>query len=95
LGPRGRFGRIRGNGLGVRMGGVDEDIDVLGAKVIHQSLDAAKATASYRRRLRGGCRCSACKRNRRDTIAALQGEPQLACLCGAAQNQYVRAHVQP
>ena len=77
------------------MRSIDQEVDMLGAKVLGKSVNAAKTTSAYGNRLGSGCRGPAGKRNRSNEVTPGEREPKLTSLRSASQNQNVRAHVQP
>jgi hypothetical protein len=83
---------IHRNCLGVRVRRIDENIDLMGAKVFSQSFGAAKATSAHGDRLSSGRDRASGERNRRDEVTGPKSEPKLTGFCGTSENQYVRAH---
>jgi hypothetical protein len=90
----GSLDRMRGNSLSVRMRGIDQEIDALGAKIRREPLSAPESAATYRNGLSSRRRRSTGKRNRRDELTAAQSESQLAGLGRPSQDKHIRAHVQ-
>jgi hypothetical protein len=86
---------IGGNRFGIRMRGIDQEIDALGAKILRESLSTSEAAAAYRDGLSGGRRCSARKRNGSDELTVGERESKLASFRSSSENQNVWAHVQP
>jgi hypothetical protein len=95
MGLRSSVDGIRGNRFGIRMGGIDQEIDALGAKILRKTVGAPEATSADRDGLSGGRRRSAGKRNGGDEITAGERESKLASFRRPSQNQDVWAHVQP
>jgi hypothetical protein len=95
MGLRSSVDGIRGNRFGIRMGGIDQEIDALGAKILRKTVSAPEATSADRDGLSGGRRRSAGKRNGGDEITAGERESKLASFRRPSQNQDVWAHVQP
>jgi hypothetical protein len=87
-GPHG----ISGDRFGVRVCGIDQEVDVAGAKIFCESVGTPKTASAHRNGLRGGSRRPAGKRNRRGEVTAGEREPELASLRGPSQNQNVWAH---
>jgi hypothetical protein len=86
---------IRGNRFGVRMRGIDQEIDPLDAKVLRETIRTPEAASAHRDGLSGGHRRAARKRNGRDELTVGERESKLASLRGPSENQNVWAHVQP
>jgi hypothetical protein len=86
---------IRGNRFGIRMRGIDQEIDALSAKIFREPVSTPEAASAYRDRLSGGRRGAACKRHRGDELTVGERESKLASLRGPPQNQDVWVHVQP
>jgi hypothetical protein len=95
IGLRSGLRSIRGNRFGIRMRGIDQEIDALGAKIFRESVSTPEAASAYRDGLRSGRRRSAGKRNRGDELTVGERESKLASLRGPSQNQDVWVHVQP
>jgi hypothetical protein len=90
---RGGLCGIRGNRFGIRVRGIDQEIDVLGAKILREPVSTPEAASAYRDGLSGWRHRSASKRNRGNELTAAERESKLASLGGPSQNQNVRAHV--
>jgi hypothetical protein len=95
VGLRGGLRSIRGNRFGIRMRGIDQEIDALSAKIFREPVSTPEAASAYRDRLSGGRRGAACKRNRGHELTVRERESKLASLRGPSQNQDVWVHVQP
>jgi hypothetical protein len=93
--PRSGLHSIRGNRFGIRMRGIDQEIDALGAKIFRESVSTPEAASAYRDGLSGGHRGAAGKRNRGDELTLGERESKLASLRSPSQNQDVWVHVQP
>lgn len=84
---------IRGNRFGIRMCGIDQEIDALGAKIRCKAVSTPEAAPADRDGLSGGRRRSAGKRHHDHELTVGERESKLASLRGPSKNQYVRAHV--
>jgi hypothetical protein len=93
IGLRRGLRRIRGNRFGIRMRGIDQEIDALGAKIIRKSASTSEAASTYRDGLSCRRRCSPRKRNGSDELTVGERESKLASLRGSSENQNVWAHV--
>ena len=69
-GPR-RLCGIGGDGGGIRMGGIDQHIDLLGAEIGCEPFGAAETAAPHRNRLLQRLRGAACERQSHGEILAL------------------------
>jgi hypothetical protein len=95
IGLRSGLRGIRGNRFGIRMRGINQEVDALLAKILRESVNAPEAASSHRDGLSGGRRRASGKRNRGDELTVGERESKLASLRGPSQNQNVWAHVQP
>jgi hypothetical protein len=91
-GLRSRHRCVGRNGLGIRMGSINQKVDILGAQIVSKSCGAAESADPDWNGLRGRHCSSAGKRYCRGEVARSERYGELASLRGSAQNQDFRAH---
>ncbi len=93
-GLRGSYRGIGGNGFGIRMRSVDQEVDAVGTQVFCESRGASEPTDPHGYSLRGRCYSPAGQGDSRGKLTAAERGGELASLRSTPQDQDVRAHVQ-
>lgn len=93
-GPRRSLHRIGGDDLCVRVGSVEQRVDMLKAQVIGKALCSSESATSYRDGLGGrGCRTAGERQGRSEIIPSGKCERELAGLRRSTENKDLRSHV--
>ena len=95
VGPRRGLHGICGNRFGIRVRGIDQEVDPLGAKILRKAVSPSETSPAHRDGLRSGRSRAAGKRNGGYELTVAERESELASLRSPSQNQNVRAHVHP